>query len=67
MAEISDRVRARNSEEELDFGSQRIGLPQFAEVTIRELIANALIHRDYADQGMTLVQFRDGALTVCRI
>ena len=64
MAEISDRVRARNSEEEMDFGSQRIGLPQFAEVTIRELIANALIHRDYADQGMTLVQISDGALTV---
>ena len=64
MAEISDRVRARNSEEEMDFGSQRIPLPQFDEVTIRELIANALIHRDYADQGMTLVQFSDGALTV---
>lgn len=64
MAEISDRVRARNSEEEMEFGSQRIGLPHFAEVTIRELIANALIHRDYADQGMTLVQINDGALTV---
>ncbi len=64
MAEISDRVRARNSEEEMDLGSQRIGLPHFAEVTIRELIANALIHRDYADQGMTLVQISDGALTV---
>ena len=64
MAEISDRVRARNSEEEMDFGSQRIGLPHFAEITIRELIANALIHRDYADQGMTLVQIRDGTLTV---
>lgn len=64
MAEISDRVRARNSEEEIDVNFQRIGLPQFAEGTIRELIANALIHRDYADQGMTLVQISDGALTV---
>lgn len=64
MLEISDRVRARNPEEEMDFGIQRIGLPNFAEVTIRELIANALIHRDYAAQGTTLAQISDGALTV---
>lgn len=64
MEEISDRVRARNPEEEMDFGMQRIGLPHFAEVTIRELIANALIHRDYAAQGTTLAQISDNALTV---
>ena len=64
MTEISDRVRARNPEEEIDLGMQRIGLPRFSEETIRELIANALIHRDYTQMGITLIQIRDDTLTV---
>ena len=64
MTEISDRVRARNPEEEIELGMQRIGLPRFSEETIRELIANALIHRDYTQLGITLIQIRDDTLTV---
>ncbi len=64
MMEISDRVRARNPEEEIDFGMQRIGLPRFSEETIRELIANALTHRDYTKMGITLIQINSDTLTV---
>lgn len=64
MMEISDRVRARNPEEEIDFGMQRIGLPRFSEETIRELIANALTHRDYTKMGITLIQINGDTLTV---
>ncbi len=64
MVEITDRVQARNPEEELDIGMFRVPLPRFAEVTIRELIANALVHRDYTAQGPTIVEVSQDALEV---
>ena len=64
MAELADRVMARNPEEELQIELQRVALPSYAEVTARELIANALIHRDYADNGTTLVEITADAMTI---
>lgn len=64
MAEFSDRVLARNPEDEIEVELQRIALPAFAGVTVRELIANALVHRDYTAKGPTLVEVAADALTV---
>lgn len=64
MFELADRVKARNPEEEIDVGLFRVGVPRFAEVAVRELIANALVHRDYTLIGPTVVEVTTEALTV---
>ena len=64
MFELSDRVLARNPEEEIEGGLQRIALPAFADTTVRELIANALVHRDYTARGRTLAEVANDALTI---
>ena len=64
MFELADRVKARNPEEEIEVGLFRLGVPRFAEVAVRELIANALVHRDYTRVGSTIVEITADALTV---
>lgn len=64
MVEMSERVMARNPQEEIEIGLVRVPLPRFAETTVRELIANALVHRDYTAAGATLVEISDTGLTV---
>lgn len=64
MLDLADRVKARNPEEEVDIGLFRLPLPRFAEVAVRELIANALVHRDYTSPGPTLVEIAGESLTV---
>ena len=64
MIEMSERVLVRNPEEEIEIGLFRVPLPRFAEVTVRELIANALVHRDYSATGATLVEISEAGLTV---
>lgn len=64
MTELTDRVRARNPAEEIEIGLFRVPLPRFADSTIRELIANALVHRDYAANGPTIIEVNKDALTV---
>ena len=64
MTEMYERVSARNPEEEIEIGPLRVPLPRFAEVTVRELIANALVHRDYSAAGATLVQISQEGLSI---
>ncbi len=64
MVEITDRVQARNPAEEIEIGLLRIPLPRFADATIRELIANALVHRDYTANGPTIIEVTREALVV---
>ena len=64
MVRLEERVNARNAEEDVDVGLFRVALPPYAALTIRELIANALVHRDYAQMGPTLVQMNKDSLTV---
>ncbi len=64
MSEITDRVQARNPEEEVEIGLLRIALPRFAEAAMRELVANALVHRDYTLPGPTLAEITRDALVV---
>ena len=64
LDEIVDRVQARNPEEEIEVDLVRVRLPRFADTTIRELVANALVHRDYKLSGPTLAVVTGDALEV---
>ena len=64
MEQLVDRVEARNPEEEVEIGLFRIPLPRWAKTTIRELTANALVHRDYTQFGPTLVRLEGDVLTI---
>src|SRR5690606_12855853 len=47
-----------------EVGLFRVGLPAFAEVGVRELVANALVHRDYGAMGQVRVLIEDRTLTI---
>ena len=64
MEEIAALIAPYNPEDEVDVGLFRLGLPRFTEVAIRELFANALVHRDYTSRGIALVQLEDSELRV---
>ena len=64
MVELSERVQARNSQEEVQLGLFRMSIPLFADVTVRELIANALTHRDHSALGQTRVAIDEAGLEV---
>ena len=64
MEFLTDRIEAHNPEEELQQGLLRIGLPRFARVAVRELVANALVHRDYTSLGMTIAQIDGDGLSI---
>lgn len=64
MVQLEERVEARNTEEDVEIGLFRVPLPQYAKSTIRELIANSLVHRDYTQLGLTLVRMTKDSLSV---
>lgn len=56
---LYDLIDVRNSEQEVMIGLHRIGVPRVPEGTIRESIANALVHRDYSEMGPIAVQLTE--------
>jgi len=64
MTELEERIRIRNSETELMVGLQRVDIPLVSTSTVREALANALVHRDYTELGPVTVQFADDYLSV---
>jgi ATP-dependent DNA helicase RecG len=62
--ELFARFRARNREEELDFGLLRIPVAAYSQTAFREALANALIHRDYTRRGAVHVQWSEHQLEI---
>lgn len=62
--EMFSRFRARNREEELQFGLLRVAVPAYSETAFREALANALTHRDYTRRGALHVQWNSDQLEV---
>lgn len=54
----------RNTVTELMAGLHRVEIPLIPSVTRREALANALVHRDYAAVGPTVVQITDDEFVV---
>jgi ATP-dependent DNA helicase RecG len=57
-------IDERNDATELMVGMHRVEVPLIPSVTRREAVANALVHRDYAALGPTVVQITDSEFTV---
>ena len=58
------RFRARNSEEEADFGLLRVAVSAYSETAFREALANALVHRDYTRPGAVHAQWSEDQLEI---
>lgn len=55
---------AQYSEEELEIGLFRKGIPNYDKTAFREAFVNALVHRDYNVLGCVHVQFNDLGLMI---
>ena len=61
---LFEQLRSRNTEDEVVIGLIRIQIDRIPEVTARELVANALVHRDYTIMGSVAVLLGDDELTI---
>lgn len=64
MDELASAINQRNPEEEIQVGMFRVGVPRFGQDAIRELVANALIHRDFTLLGEVVVEVNERGLLV---
>jgi ATP-dependent DNA helicase RecG len=62
--EMLTRFKARNTEEEVDFGLLRVAVSAYSEPAFREALANALVHRDYTRRGAVHVQWSEDQLEI---
>jgi ATP-dependent DNA helicase RecG len=62
--EMLTRFKARNTEEEVDFGLLRVAVSAYSEPAFREALANALVHRDYTRRGAVHVQWNEDQLEI---
>lgn len=62
--DMYQRFKARNTEEEVQFGLFRVAVPAYSETAFREALANALTHRDYTRRGAIHVQWSDEQLEI---
>lgn len=61
---LYDLIAVRNTEQEVFIGLHRVGIRRVPDTVIREVIANALVHRDYASLGPISVQLDDDSFRV---
>ncbi|KAA1380316.1 RNA-binding domain-containing protein [Aeromicrobium fastidiosum] len=62
--ELFAAVQSRNAESEIQWGLHRLAVQRIPQIAVREAVANAMVHRDYAERGMTRVQIDRQLLTV---
>ncbi|WP_280382094.1 DNA glycosylase AlkZ-like family protein [Nocardia wallacei] len=62
--ELFDRVSSWNRDEELQLGLLRVSIPTVPQVVAREVIANALVHRDYTAVGPIRLAINDDSFEV---
>ena len=58
------RVQSQNTETELNVGVMRIAIPRIPPAATRELIANALVHRDFTRIGPIRVAINEDVIEV---
>jgi ATP-dependent DNA helicase RecG len=58
------KVCAWTPQAEIDAGLLRLSIPLVPREAVREVVANALVHRDYTRLGPVQVQLTDESLTV---
>ncbi|MFV0434385.1 MAG: RNA-binding domain-containing protein [Leucobacter sp.] len=61
---LFELLRDQNVEDEVIIGLIRVEIDRVPEIVARELIANALVHRDYTVMGAVRVQIQDDELTI---
>lgn len=61
---VAKLIDERNDATELMVGIHRVEVPLIPSATRREAVANALVHRDYAALGPTVLQLTDSEFTV---
>lgn len=64
MVELAEAVEPYNPEDEINDGLFRVGLPLYDRGAVKELIANALVHRDYSVNGQVRVAVEGLSLSV---
>ena len=64
VEELEAQLRARNREREFMHGMVRVGIPDYPPRAVREAVANALTHRDYAGLGAVHVQWSDDRISI---
>lgn len=61
---LYDQLQRYNDEEEIDIGLTRVAVPRMSPIAVREIIANALVHRDYTLMGPLAVRLNSDELVV---
>ncbi|MDH6536937.1 RNA-binding domain-containing protein [Aurantimicrobium minutum] len=61
---LGEQVEKYNSSSEIDMGLLRVEIPRISSVATREIIVNALVHRDYTKLGMVQVSITQDELKV---
>lgn len=64
MVNLVAALEPYNPQDEVSLGLLRIPLPRYAEIAIRETLANALVHRNYAMNGQVRVAVEDDTLSI---
>ncbi len=64
MEEFGELFRAHNREAELRIGMYRVPVPDYPPAALREALANALVHRDYARLEAVHVQLHEDRLEI---
>ena len=64
MIELGEAVEPYNPQEEIDDGLFRVGPPLYSKIAVRELIANALVHRDCSINGQIRIAIEGVTLVI---